>query len=361
MKKLRRRLILIFFFFVLFSSAASIMIFLMIQNNIFFSRTDFHYLVFGLALKDFILLLCALFIGVVMIFVFSKRTANPIAALSKAATEIASGNLDVHVEESDRKDEIGELERQFNLMIRELQSNEYLKKDFISNVSHEFKTPLAIIGGYADLLTEDPVSEKERKEYAALILTESKRLSKLTSNILQLSKLNQDEVRPKCRGFSLDEQIRQNILLLEPKWSAKNLNFQLDLPAAACTGDADLLSEVWMNLIDNAIKFSPRGSTISIQLKPYAASEYQICIKDQGIGMDEHTAKRIFEQFYQGDTSHKQEGNGLGLAITAKILELHHGKISVRSEPEKGSEFTVTLPRPARKTPPHKTTENFYR
>lgn len=344
MKKLRRKLTLIFFFLVLFSSAASITIFWMILNNVFFSTKDIRYIVFGFALKDLILLFCALFLGITLIVVFSKRTASPIAALSQAATEIASGNFDVHVEESDRKDEIGELERQFNLMIRELQSNEYLKKDFISNVSHEFKTPLAIIGGYADLLTENNISEKDRKEYAAMIVNESRRLSKLTSNILELSKLNRDEIPAKYSEFSLDEQIRQCILLLEPKWSAKNLTFQLDLTPVSYVGDRDLLSEVWLNLIDNAIKFSPADSCVTIHLDKNTSSGYEIRIADQGIGMNEETKTRIFEQFYQGDTSHKQEGNGLGLAITSKILELHHGKIAVQSEPQKGSVFLITLP-----------------
>lgn len=344
MKKLRRKLTLFFFFLVLFSSAASITIFCMIQNNIFFSRKDIHYLVFGFAVKDFLLLLCALSLGSALIFVFSKRTASPIAALSRAATEIASGNFDVHVEESGRKDEIGKLERQFNLMIRELQSNEYLKKDFISNVSHEFKTPLAIISGYAGLLTEDNISEQERKDYAAMITEECRRLSKLTNNILQLSKLNRDEIPAKYSEFSLDEQIRQCILLLEPKWSAKNLEFQLDLKTVSYVGDRDLLSEVWLNLIDNAIKFSPVDATIAIHLNQGASTGYEIRIEDQGIGMNEETKARIFEQFYQGDTSHKQEGNGLGLAITSKILELHHGRIDVQSELQKGSVFLVTLP-----------------
>lgn len=344
MKKLRRKLTLIFFFLVLFSSAASITIFWMIVNNIFFSKKDIRYLVFGFALKDLVLLFCALFLGIMLIAVFSKRTASPITALSQAATEIASGNFDVHVAESDRKDEIGELERQFNLMIRELRSNEYLKKDFISNVSHEFKTPLAIIGGYAGLLTEDHISEKDRKEYAAMIVNESNRLSKLTSNILKLSKLNQDEIPAKYSEFSLDEQIRQCILLLEPKWSEKKLEFRLELEPISYVGDKDLLSEVWLNLIDNAIKFSPANTVISIYLNRNTSSGYEIRIADQGIGMDDETKKRIFEQFYQGDTSHKQEGNGLGLAITAKILELHHGRIDVQSEPQKGSVFLITLP-----------------
>ena len=343
MRKLRRRLILIFIFLVFLSSVASVTIFWMIQNDIFFRQRDIKYLFFGIALKDLILMILALAAGTIVVMFFSKRTASPISALSAAATEIASGNLNVSVEESDRKDEIGELEKQFNLMVRELQSNEYLKKDFISNVSHEFKTPLAIISGYASLLTEDNISQKERKEYASLIVQESNRLSKLSGNILQLSKLNRTEIHPEHHFFSLDEQIRQCILLLEPKWSEKNLDFELDLVPCDYHGNENLLSEVWLNLIDNAIKFSSPGATVSIRTETKSSGNLCISIQDQGCGMDEVTKNRIFEQFYQGDTSHKNEGNGLGLSIVSKVVELHGGKIDVKSEPQKGSLFVITL------------------
>ena len=343
MKKLRRRLTLIFLFLVFFSSVASVLLTWMIKNDIFFSKKDIKYLIFGVALKDLFLMLFALIIGILLIFIFSRRTANPILALSKAATEIASGNFNVHVEESDRKDEIGELERQFNRMVRELQSNEYLKKDFISNVSHELKTPLSIIGGYADLLTEDDIPEAERKEYASLIVQESGRLSKLTGNILRLSRLNQEEFPTRHHPFSVDEQLRQCILLLEPKWSEKKLDFRLHLVPFTYSGNEDLFSEVWLNLIDNAIKFSPEGGVIAIAMTAPDRLSCQITIADQGCGMDSATQNRIFEQFYQGDTSHKREGSGLGLSIVSKVLEMHRCTIDVSSTPQKGSVFLITL------------------
>lgn len=343
MKKLRRKLILIFFFLVFFSSVASVTIFWMIENNIFFRKKDISYLIFGFALKDLILMLLAIVLGIIFALVFSKRTASPISTLSDAATQIASGNLDIHVEESGRKDEIGELEKQFNLMIRQLQSNEYLKKDFISNVSHEFKTPLSVINGYAELLTEDSLSDSERKEYASLIVAESRRLTTLTGNILCLSKLNRDEFPSVRQTFSLDEQLRQCILLLEPKWSEKKLELNLNLVPFRYSGNEDLFSEVWINLLDNAIKFSSVGGKLSVQMDVSDSAHCTVSIRDSGCGMDSTTQQRIFEQFYQGDSSHKKEGSGLGLAIVAKVLELHGAKIDVQSKKDSGSCFRIVL------------------
>lgn len=342
MKKIRRRLGLIFILLILFSSLASVTMMLMVRNDIIFSKNDFRILIFGYALKDLFLFIVALFIVIMLVAALVKRTASPIVDLSKAAREITAGNFDIEVEESGRKDELGELAKQFNIMIRELRSNEYLKKDFISNVSHEFKTPLAIINGYGMLLTEDNISSEERKEYAGLIVRESNRLSKLTSNILRLSKLSNDKIHLNRRSFSLDEQIRQIILLLEPKWSKKHLRFQLHLPHTIYMGDEELLSEIWLNLLDNAVKYSPETGLIDISLIETQYT-YQIYLRDQGPGIDKDTINHIFEQFYQGDTSHKNEGAGLGLSIAQKIAELHGGTISCSSKPGQGCTFTVSL------------------
>lgn len=342
MKRIRRRFGLIFTLLILFSSLATIILTWMVSHDIIFSRKDYRLLYFGYALKDLTLFIIALLAVVVLIFALTKRTATPILDLSKAAKEITAGNFDIEVEESGRKDELGDLAKQFNIMIRELRSNEYLKKDFISNVSHEFKTPLAIISGYGKLLTEQEISDRERIEYADLIVRESSRLSALTTNILRLSKLSSDEFSIKHYTFSLDEQIRQTILLLEPKWQEKNLTFQLHLPATLYIGDNELISEIWLNLLDNAIKFSPINGLIDISLidTQYA---YQIYLRDQGPGMDKETINHIFEQFYQGDTSHKKDGTGLGLSIAKKIAELHGGTIDCSSKPKKGCTFTVCL------------------
>ena len=342
MKRIRRRFALIFALLILISSTATLIMIWMTQNNIVFSKKDIKFLVFVFSFKELILFFLTLTGIIIVLVALSKRTTTPILDLSKAAREIQAGNFEIEVEESNRKDELGDLAKQFNAMIRELRSNQYLKKDFISNVSHEFKTPLAIINGYAKLLTEDSIPDTERKEYAQLIVQESSRLSALTSNILRLSKLNSPNPPLKQKAFSLDEQIRQIILLLEPKWAEKKLNFQLHLPSVLYIGDEDLLSEVWLNLLDNAIRFSPAKGLIDISLIE-TQYMYQIYLRDQGPGMDPETRTHIFEQFYQGDTSHQKGGAGLGLSIALKIAELHGGTIECSSKPKKGCTFTVYL------------------
>lgn len=342
MKKFRRRLGTIFLVLVTVSSIVSFIASILIRYDVILRNQDVKVFLFGFAMKDVVIVAIAFIMFVPLVLRFTKNTATPIVELSDAAKEVAKGNFDIQVQENNRKDELGDLASQFNIMIKELQSNEYLKKDFISNVSHEFKTPLSIINGYGKLLTEDDISEEERKEYAELIVKESQRLSHLTTNMLKLSKLNTDTISLKKNVLLLDEQIRQTILLLEQKWSAKNLSFQLHLPTAVYKGEADLLSEIWINLLDNAIKHSPEKGLIDISLISTQYS-YAVYIRDQGPGIPKEQIPRVFEQFYQGDLSHKREGAGLGLSIAYKIAQLHGGSIECSSKVGKGTTFTVHL------------------
>lgn len=342
MKKIRRKLSFIFIILVTVSSIISFIASVLIRYDVILRNKDVKIFLFGFAMKDVVIVIIAFFIFIPIVLRFVKRTATPIVELSEAAKEVAKGNFNIQVQEFDRKDELGMLAVQFNVMVKELQSNEYLKKEFISNVSHEFKTPLAIINGYSKLLAEDDITEEERKEYAALIVTESQRLSTLTTNMLKLSKLNTDTISLKKEPFMLDEQIRQTILLLEPKWSEKNLNFQLHLPASRYYGEADMISEIWINLLDNAIKHSPQNGLIDISLISTQYS-YAVYIRDQGTGIPKEQIPKIFVQFYQGDVSHKREGAGLGLSIASKIAQLHDGSIECSSKVGKGTTFTVHL------------------
>lgn len=283
-----------------------------------------------------------IFIGALLSILLVKSAVEPIIKVTQATQEVAKGNFDIEIE-SKSKDEIGQLTKNFNKMTRELKNIEYLRKDFISNVSHEFKTPLASIQGFAKLLQMGNLSEEEREEYTNIIVEETKRLSNLSSNMLKLSKLeNQEIVENKVR-FSLDEQIRKSILLLEYEWDKKNIELDIELDKVEYLGDEELLQQVWINLLSNAIKFSYPNSKVDIRLDSTDSSVI-VRISDNGIGMDETIISRVFEKFYQGDKAHSDEGNGLGLALVKRIIDLHGGGIDVESQPQKGSTFTVKLP-----------------
>ncbi|MCC5911042.1 MAG: HAMP domain-containing histidine kinase [Clostridiaceae bacterium] len=281
-------------------------------------------------------------IGALLIMLLAKRVVKPILKLTSATQEVAKGNFDIQIKNKSN-DEIGQLTQNFNKMTRELKNIEYLRKDFITNVSHEFKTPIASIQGFARLLQKGNLSEKEKEEYTNIIVEETARLSNLSSNILKLSKLENQEIVEKEVVFSLDEQMRRSILLLEYEWSKKNIEFDLELDKVKYQGDEELLQQVWINLLGNAIKFSNGDSIISIRLEQ-TDSTVEVKISDHGIGMSEATMGRIFEKFYQGDKAHSYEGNGLGLPLVKRILDLYGGNIYVKSKLNEGSTFTVELP-----------------
>jgi len=227
-------------------------------------------------------------------------------------------------------------------MTEELKSIETLKTDFISGVSHEFKTPLSVIQSYSKALRKPNIDEETRKKYEKVIDTNIQKLTNLTNNILGLTKIeNQQIIRDECE-FLIDEQIRQCIVSLEPEWKEKNIEFDLDLTPIQYYGSKSLMAQVWQNLIGNAIKYSNNEGKISISLKK-ENEKIIIKISDNGIGMSEETQKHIFDKFYQADTSRSSSGNGLGLAIVSKILEISNGSITVESQENKGSTFTVII------------------
>lgn len=281
-------------------------------------------------------------IGALLISLSGKRAVKPILELTSATKEVAKGNFDIQVENKS-SDEIGQLTQNFNKMTRELKNIEYLRKDFISSVSHEFKTPIASIQGFAKLLQNDNLTDEEKQEYTSIIVEETTRLSNLSSNILKLSKLENQEILEKKVEFSLDEQIRKSILLLEHQWGKKNIEFDIKLEKIRYLGDEELLQQVWINLLSNAIKFSYENGIINVTLKQ-TDSDIKVNITDYGIGMGEETRVRIFEKFYQGDKSHSYEGNGLGLPLVKRILDICGGSICMESDLNKGTVFTVSLP-----------------
>ncbi|CDM68912.1 integral membrane sensor signal transduction histidine kinase [Clostridium bornimense] len=280
-----------------------------------------------------------IFIGL-MIHNFIK----PINKIIESAEKVAKGDFSIHLDESVHKEEIRDMYISFNKMVRELNSIETLRNDFIVNVSHEFKTPLSSIEGYATLLQSPNITEEERIEYSKIIIESSKQLSSLTGNILTLSKLETQEILPESVHFNLDEQIRQALLILENKWCSKNIDINLDFDMCSYYGNEKLLMQVWLNLLENAIKFTSNGGTITASVKEH--NEY-ICItiSDTGIGMSKETQQYIFDKFYQGDKTHTIDGNGLGLALVKRIIDLYNGTITVKSAVNKGSTFIVSLPK----------------
>lgn len=342
-RRVRSRLVLSLYMLVVVAAILSLVLSALAREGVIFQRSDVRFWLFGYALKDVLLLVIAVAAVTVLIIAASRTATNPFRDLALGMREVAKGNFDVSVRLPYHSEELGELERNFNRMTAELRSNEYLRKDFISGVSHQLKTPLSILHGYADLLVQGDLTETERQEYTAYVAEESVRLTELIDNMLRLSRIDHRQISPKAETFSLSEQLRQAVLKLEPRWSARSIVPEPELEEIDYTGDAELLSQVWLNLLDNAVKFSPEGGTIGITLRR-SDTAVTCSIRDEGPGMDAETLSRVFEQFYQADTGRQGEGTGLGLPLAKRIAELHGGSIRAESSPGKGACFTVTLP-----------------
>lgn len=290
-----------------------------------------------------ILAVCTITVGLTAYYV-GRRILAPMVKLREASSQVAHRNFNVTVQDSSRLEEVQTTFRNFNAMVQELQRLDTLSNDFIASVSHEFKTPLTAIEGYAMLLQTPGLSQEEREEYLERILSSVHRLSELVGNILTLSKLETQSLAEQQRTFRLDEQIRQAIVAQEALWTAKKLELEVTLDAVSLRGCEGLLSLIWSNLLSNAIKFSPVGGTVSITLR-----EQRECIvaqvRDQGCGMTQEVQSRIFEKFYQADPSHKAQGHGLGLALVKRVVELSDGIIEVESAPDAGACFRIILPK----------------
>ena len=289
------------------------------------------------------LIILSVVIGSGLTAVLGKAFFEPVQKLRRAMEKVADGDFNVQIDTASSAKEIQEVFAGFNLMTQELRATEILQTDFVSNVSHEFKTPINAIEGYATLLQDsDNASPEDQTEYVEKILLNTRRLSNLVSDILLLSKIDNQAIQSKQTKFRLDEQIRQSIVLLEPEWVKKDIEFDVEMERIELTGNESLLHHVWYNLISNAIKFNPPGGVIRIVL---ARKKRQVIfeIEDSGPGISENAKKRIFEKFSQEDSSHKEEGNGLGLALVKQILNVSAGEISVENLSGGGCRFTVIL------------------
>ncbi|MGN0379949.1 MAG: ATP-binding protein [Butyrivibrio sp.] len=276
----------------------------------------------------------------------NRRYQKPIEEFAKAASKVASGDFSVYVaprHTADKADYLDVIFMDFNKMVEELGSIETLKTDFFSNVSHEIKTPLAVIQNNAELLCKC-IDTKKQQEYTEAILQATHRLSGLITNMLKLNRLEKQVIKPVPKTYDLSAQLCDCALQFEDMWESKGIDFEADIEERMMIkADEGLLEIVWTNLISNALKFTTAGGTVRIMQESDDAF-ITVRIRDTGCGMDETTMKHIFDKFYQGDTSHATEGNGLGLALVQRILQLSDGTVSVKSEPSKGSEFIVTLP-----------------
>ena len=280
-------------------------------------------------------------VGLIMAVFIGKVLLSPIKNLKNNMNKVAEGDFSVKVTEDSIFDEVDDMYHYFNMMMDELRATEIIQSDFISNVSHEFKTPINAIEGYITLLSDDNISIEEKEQYVEKIMKNTERMSQLISNVLLLSKLENQTIDTKIKSFSLDEQIRQVIILLEPKWVEKNVEFDIELDEIDYLGNEGIMFHVWNNLIGNAIKFGPKNGKITIQLKK--DDKVKFIIEDEGPGIDEESIKFIFNKFYQTDTSHKSDGNGLGLSLVKKIVDLCNGSIIVENKENTGCRFTVIL------------------
>ncbi len=286
----------------------------------------------------------SLLVGNVVTIFVAKFFFDPIKKLGKAMEQVADGDFSVRLEEKSSSKEIMEIYSGFNMMAHELSVTEILQTDFVSNVSHEFKTPITAIEGYSMLLQDNENLSPEQQQYIDKIVFNTRRLSSLVGSILLLSKLENQQIPTGQTLFRLDEQIRQSVVALEPAWEKKELEFDVELDRVEHTGNEAMLRHVWDNLISNAIKFSPQGGMVRMTLKK-RGNELEFVISDQGPGLSDDALKHIFDKFYQADNSHKQEGNGLGLALVKRILAFEGGSVHAVNRVEGGAEFVVKLQR----------------
>ena len=328
---LRVRMIVMVCLELLFSAGLALVISFLLDK--YFST----YLLLGITLTA-----TCLVVGSVVTAILSKMFFAPVKKVVMGMERVADGDFSVRLSGDSSSKEVMEMYTGFNMMAHELSAMEVLQSDFVSNVSHEFKTPINAIEGYSMLLQGSENLSEMEEEYIEKIIFNTQRLSSLVGSILLLSKLENQNISTNKSVFSLDEQIRQSIVALEPLWSAKNVELDVELESAEYEGSETMMRHVWDNLIGNAVKFGPDGGTVRISLSR-DGDKIVFVVEDQGPGIDDEAIKRIYDKFYQADSSHKGEGNGLGLSLVKRILTLENGSIKAENLPGRGCRFTVEL------------------
>ena len=289
-----------------------------------------------------ITLVSCILIGVVVSACSSRAVLKNVREFIEATDKLSRGDFSARLNIR-KPPEFRILSKNFNTMAEELGSIEVLRTDFINNFSHEFKTPIISIKGFAEILKDDDLSKEERNEYLDIIIEESKRLTSLATNVLNLSKIETQAILKEKQMFNIGEQIRQSILLLDSKFQSKNISLDINIEDCNIYANKKMLNQVWLNLLYNAIKFNNENGLVSVNMKK-KEKEILITIIDSGIGISKEVVSKIFDKFYQEDTSHSTKGNGLGLTIVKKIIELHGGTIECESIVSKGTKFTIILP-----------------
>ncbi len=280
------------------------------------------------------ILLFSLVIGAAISFLLSKIPLKPVNKILNAMNRLASGDYSARLSFKSpisKHPTIAEMTDSFNTMAAELQKTEVLNSDFINNFSHEFKTPIVSIAGFAKLLKRNDLSDEDRKEYLDIIEEESLRLSQMTTNVLNLTKIENQNALTVLNTYNVSEQLRTCVLMLERKWSKKNIEICIDIDEYNVRANEELLKQVWINLLDNAIKFCRGSSTVTVNVDK---SDYffEVSIENESEPLGEEQLGRIFDKFYQADESHSTEGSGIGLAIVKKIVSLHNGKVNAKCE-----------------------------
>ncbi len=270
----------------------------------------------------------SLLIGMVLAFLLSDIPLKPINNFITQTNRLAAGDFKARLT---FKKPFLEIQDSFNIMAKELENTESLREDFINNFSHEFKTPIVSIAGFAKLLKRGDLTDEQRNEYLTIIEKESLRLADMATNVLNLTKVENQTILSDVSTFNLSEQIRSCFLLLENKWSQRQLNYDLNFDEHTITASEELLNQVWINLIDNAVKFTPENGTISIRIREENDC-LEVDITNTGSQIDPSAKPKLFRKFYQADESHTSKGNGIGLAIVKRIVDLHNGEIFVTSE-----------------------------
>ncbi len=331
---------LIFFFALVLVNSA---ILILIVTGIY--RPELHGYS-GIAMFMVTMSVASLIVGAIAAGIIVHIPLKPISRLISSIDSLASGDYSVRIKQSGILKKLPlfvELTDSFNTLAEELQNTEMFRSDFVNNFSHEFKTPIVSIAGFAKLIRKGGISDEQKEEYLSVIEEESLRLSRMATNVLELTKIENQTILTDTTSFNLSEQLRICILMLEEKWSAKDVDFKLNFREHTINADQELLAQVWINLIDNAVKFSPEKGTVEVNIKTDEDSIY-VSVINSGKEIPPEKRERIFNKFYQADESHSSEGNGVGLAVVKRVVELHNGEVKVNCE-HNMTMFTVKLPK----------------